>query len=102
MGQTTPRIQSVTPIAGTALGITWRGGDSDQVDLAGWVATGGAVLAPLKDDALFRQARVGEFGAAIVWGDDDGDLAIDAVHLETIAREQRPFTANDAATWQRE
>src|SRR5207248_2686715 len=37
-------------------------------------------------------------GAAVAW--DDDDLRIDAVHLEQLAREQRPFGAREAAEWQ--
>jgi hypothetical protein len=32
---------------------------------------------------VFARARVENYGAAIAW--DDGDLAIDAVHLKQIA-----------------
>ncbi len=36
----------------------------------------------------------------VCWGDEDGDLAIDAYHLNLLAREQRPFEATDLAAWQ--
>jgi hypothetical protein len=39
------------------------------------------------------------YGAAVVW--DDDDLRIDAVHLEQLAQEQRPFGTKEAAEWQR-
>lgn len=84
-----PRIATVTRIGPTVLGVTWRDGPSDRVDLAGWIATGGDILAPLKDEATFATARLGDFGAAVEWGPEDGDLAIDAHHLRLIANEQR-------------
>jgi hypothetical protein len=31
---------------------------------------------------------------------DDGDLAIDALHLKMLADEQRPFGNNDVGAWQ--
>jgi hypothetical protein len=58
------------------------------VDLTGWVATGGDVLAPLRDESVFARARIENYGAAVAW--DDGDLAIDAVYLKKLAEEQRP------------
>lgn len=98
---TLPRIVSVTPIGPAALGIKWRHGFSDRIDLAGWIATGGDILDPLKDPTVFATARPDEYGAAVVWGEEDGDLAIDAVHLGMLAEEQRPFHAADAAAWQK-
>jgi hypothetical protein len=98
---TTPRIQTVTTTGPSSIGVKWRGGTSDRVDLAGWIASGGTVLASLKDHAVFKSPRIANHGTAVVWGDEDSDLAIDAVHLELLAREQRPFGPEDAASWQR-
>jgi type IV secretory pathway TrbD component len=98
MNGTMPRIAAVSVEGPSALRVTWTGGGSDRAELAGWIATGGAVLAPLKDRNRFAEARVGEYGAAVAW--DDGDLAIDAVHLLELAAEQRPFGSADAARWQ--
>jgi hypothetical protein len=95
------RIQSVAAEGATALKVKWRSGSKDRIDLAGWIATGGEVLAPLKDAAVFSRPRVVEYGTAVAWGDDD-DLMIDAAHLELIAAEQKPFGAADAAKWQRD
>jgi len=80
--------------------VKWKDRSSDRVDLSGWIATGGEVLAALRDGEVFKNPRVSEYGASIAWGDDD-DLRIDALHLEQIAAEQRPFGARAAAAWQK-
>jgi len=97
----TPRIESATAIGPATVSVEWRDGGSDRVDLIGWIATGGELLAPLKDPAVFKTVGVGNFGTALFWGDEDGDLAIDTVHLEQLAQEQRDFQPADAAEWQR-
>jgi hypothetical protein len=94
-----PKIVSATPTAPTTIDVTWRHGGSDEIDLAGWIATGGELLAPLKDPALFRASRVGQYGEAVEWG-ESGDLAIDAHHLHQIAMEQRRFEKAELAEWQ--
>jgi hypothetical protein len=94
-----PRIERVSVRGPTTLRIKWRRGASDDVDLAGWIATGGEILARLDHQDVFDKARVADYGAAIAW--DDDDLRIDAVHLKQLALEQRPFGAKEAAEWQR-
>ena len=59
---------------------------------------GGDILARLNSD-LFGKAGIADYGAAVAW--DDDDLRIDAVHLEQLAQEQRPFGAKEASKWQR-
>lgn len=100
MDEALSRIARVSAEGASALRIVWDAGDEVVVELAGWIATGGDILAPLRDVTIFRAPAVGEYGAAVVWGDPDGDLAIDAAHLRLIAREQQPFTAPDLAAWQ--
>ncbi|HEY7243781.1 MAG TPA: hypothetical protein VH678_07845 [Xanthobacteraceae bacterium] len=94
-----PRIERAVARRPTTLRIKWRSGRSVDIDLAGWIATGGDILAPLNNSALFAKARIADYGAAVTW--DDEDLRIDAVHLEHLAQEQLPFGAKDAAEWQR-
>src|SRR6516162_7792876 len=95
----TPRVQSVAARKPTTARIKWRRGRSDDIDLAGWIATGGEILAQLNNPDLFGKARIADYGAAVAW--DDDDLRIDAVHLEQLAQEQRPFGTKEAAEWQR-
>jgi hypothetical protein len=90
-----PRIERVVARKPTKLRIKWRRGPSDDIDLAGWIATGGDILAPLNNPDVFGKARIADYGAAIAWNQDD--LRIDAVHLEQLAREQRPFGAKEAS-----
>jgi hypothetical protein len=49
---------------------------------------GDSILARLRDPAVFKTARVGLYGSMVAWADND-DLAIDALHLQRIADEQR-------------
>lgn len=94
-----PRIKSAKVAGPTALDIKWAGGDTDRIELGGWIATGGDVLAALRDPAVFRRARTGNFGASVEWGEND-DLAIDAVHLARIASEQRRLGETELSDWQ--
>jgi len=99
MTEKLPRIESVALSGPMSLRIRWRGvRAADVVDLTGWVATGGDVLSPLRDPSEFARARLENYGAAVAW--DDGDLAIDAVHLKKLADEQKPFGPDDARVWQ--
>jgi hypothetical protein len=99
MAETMPRIETVAVEGAGRLSVKWRGKTrKDKVNLLGWIATGGATLAPLKTPAIFSKAAVGNYGAAIVW--DDGDLAIDAEHIMLLAGEQKKFDERDAKRWQ--
>ena len=94
-----PRIESVRVDGPSTVRVRWKGQRSaDAVDLAGWIATGGEVLAPLKEPDVFTRAEVGGYGSAVEW--DDGDLAIDAVHLKLLADAQRPFDNSQLREWQ--
>jgi hypothetical protein len=100
MEKEVPRIKAITVEVPTSLLIRWEGKSKvDEVNLVGWIATGGDTLSPLKDAATFRQAHVSAYGRAVSW-DEDGDLAIDAFHLKMLADEQRPFSNNDVRVWQ--
>jgi hypothetical protein len=95
-----PCIRSVKTAGPSSIAVTWANGKQDTIELIGWISTGGAILAPLADPATFNMPRVGEHGAAIEWGEDGGDLAIDAVHLDKIAKEQRGIDVTELAFWQ--
>jgi hypothetical protein len=100
MSLTLPRISAVSAAKPSVLTVRWKNRSADRIDLAGWIATGGEILAPLRDPGLFVEARISDYGTSIAWGEDD-DLRIDAVHLQQIAGEQRPFGAAQAAEWQK-
>lgn len=95
-----PRIAKLKVVAPSTLVLSWRGGGSAEVNLAGWIATGGDFLAPLKAADVFATARIGGHGGAVEWAGGD-DLAIDSYHLHLLAEEQRPFGADDFTAWQR-
>ena len=94
-----PRIGTVKVEAPSSLVVRWRGKrGGDTVNLTGWIATGGDILAPLKDASTFSQAHVASYGSAVAWNDED--LAIDAMHLKMLADEQRPFGNVEVRRWQ--
>lgn len=79
------RISAVQPVAGKhALDIEWSNGRRHIVDLAEHINTF-TVLSPLLDLALFSQAKVGEWGFDVKWGND---LELSAVTLHRLALEQ--------------
>jgi hypothetical protein len=83
-----PWIESVSVVQPATLRLRWRSRRAvDDVDLTSWIATGGQMLAPLRDAQVFARASVGSYGGAVVW--DDGELAIDAGHLKMLADEQK-------------
>ncbi|MGB9368211.1 MAG: hypothetical protein WCE79_19585 [Xanthobacteraceae bacterium] len=88
MKATTPRISAAAAIGPNVLRVTWKNGHADQIDLSEWIDTGSAILAPLRDPSVFGGPHVADYGASVVWGDDD-DLRIDALHLERIAGRSR-------------
>lgn len=95
-----PRIASVTVAGPTVVDVDWTDGNAIRIDLAGWIATGGEILAPLADAHVFARVGVSEYGAGVTWDADEGDLGIDARHLALLAAEQRPFGPVEAAEWQ--
>lgn len=83
-----PQIETVTVAGPSTLRIRWCGKrNADTVNLIGWIATGGDILAPLRDTAVFARAAVAAYGAAVFW--DSDDLAIDALHLKKLTDEQQ-------------
>lgn len=91
-----PRIDSVAVAGPLTLDIGWKGGGKVQVNLAGWIATGGKLLEPLAAGPLFASAHTAEYGTSVAWGDGD-DWMIDAEHLRLLAEEQAPI---DIVAWQ--
>jgi DNA-binding XRE family transcriptional regulator len=76
------------------LRIQWKGGDESRVDVSGLVETF-RVYEPLRSSPdLFRQVRLGEFGADLVWTDAI-DMAADT--LWRLAQEQSGVTMSSEA-----
>jgi len=94
------KIASVHVELPTTVLIDWKDGRSDVIDLAGWIGNA-ELLAPLRDPKVFARGRVDEYGAAVIW-DDAEILAIDSLHLDLIAREQKPFSTDELIAWQQE
>ena len=68
MKTATPNIRAVSPGRGRELTIFWKGGVESVVDVADHLAN--IVFSPLRDDATFRAATVGEWGWSVHWSDD--------------------------------
>lgn len=89
------RILTVRAVGAQAVSVAWDDGRTSTVDLTELIA-GTPVLAPLRDETLFRRVQVGEDGWEIVWptisassaGSAGEDAAVDAHHLERLAMEQ--------------
>lgn len=80
------RIAHVAPLTDRpSLHVVFGDEYATVIDLTDWIANT-RVLAPLKDQALFAKARVGEHGTAVVWIDDVLDLGAD--NLRNLATEQ--------------
>jgi DNA-binding transcriptional regulator YiaG len=101
MQQKLLRIEKVEARPPTGVVVRFRGDKaSTSIELAGWIATGGEILAPIRDPRVFAKVGVSDFGAAISWDGGEGDLSIDAVHLKKLADEQKPFSNTDVQIWQ--
>ncbi len=74
------RVADVEVLSGFRLRVRFNDGLEGAIELAGFLHSPSAgVFARLRDESVFRQARV-ELGA-VTWG-DDLDLAPDAMHSE--------------------
>jgi hypothetical protein len=72
------RVKSVEVLSGFRLRVSFNDGSEGTVELAGFLnSTSAGVFAPLRDESLFRQARV-ELGV-VTWP-GELDLAPDAMH----------------------
>jgi hypothetical protein len=88
-----PRAVAVTADpASRTVTVTLTDGTALRADLTGWIATGGAALARLRDPVTFSRVAVADFGAALEW-DGAADLALDMAQLEALADQQASFSA---------
>jgi Protein of unknown function (DUF2442) len=76
------RVTRVIPLPKYRLWIEFDDGVSGTIDLAEELA--GEVFEPLRDEAIFRQVAVDEYGA-VCWPDGP-DLAPDAMYDEIASR----------------
>jgi DNA-binding transcriptional regulator YiaG len=88
--KTLPRIVAVAPGgAPLTLDIRWNSGEETAVDVSG-IVNSFRLYAPLRrDPELFRQVRVGEHAADVVW---PGDIDMSNDTLWRLAQEQSGMT----------
>ena len=76
-------LQAVKAKAGGLLQLTFADGEEMQVDVAPIVERS-PVLRPLLDAAVFKRAKLGEWGGSVTWGDDMLELAADNLRARAI------------------
>jgi hypothetical protein len=95
------RVVRVEPLPNYRLRIEFDDGVKGTIDLSGELV--GEVFEPLRDEAMFRQVAVDEYGA-VCWP-NGADLAPDAMHVEltgkTPARSRARRKAASAARTKR-
>jgi hypothetical protein len=91
-----PNIDRVEAGKDYTLRIKFRRGGWKPVRLAGLIARE-SVMAALNDDAVFRKAKVIDWGGGVGW---PGGFDLGASTLWHMAQEQAPFTAADFVAWQ--
>jgi hypothetical protein len=79
------RVTRVTPLANYRLEIEFQDGVYGTIDLSDRLF--GEMFEPLRDEAVFRQVSIDDFGA-ICWP-NGADLAPDAIHQTLIHRRLR-------------
>jgi hypothetical protein len=70
------RIGAVTTLSDQRLHLTFEDGWQAEVDLSDWIAHT-QLFQPLQDATLFAQAKLGDWGTAVVWVDDEIDMGAD-------------------------
>lgn len=86
-----PRIEKVTAVGPATLVIHWTTGETMQADIGDWMKRF-ALLAALKDPAVFSKARVGWYGHSVEWGDDI-ELGADQLYTRCKAQAGEPSPA---------
>jgi hypothetical protein len=65
-----PNVKAVRANSGRSLALSWKGGAESVIDLSPYLAKY-AIFAPLRrDEDLFRNVHVGEWGWCIHWSKD--------------------------------
>ena len=81
-----PRVIKVSPLSGHRLHVEFDDGVSGTIDLSNELD--GEVFRPLRDETVFRQVKVDEFGA-VCWPNGP-DLAPDAMHSQFTGQPATP------------
>jgi hypothetical protein len=81
-----PRVTKVTPLPRYRLHVEFDDGVAGTIDLSDELD--GEVFQPLRDEAVFRQVTVDEFGA-VCWPNGP-DLAPDAMHDQLMGEPATP------------
>jgi hypothetical protein len=79
------QLTAVAALPDYRLRLSYADGQEFEVELGEWIATT-SILNPLKDAALFFQARIGFGGRSVEWVEDEIDLGAD--NLRNLAVEQ--------------
>jgi hypothetical protein len=76
-------LTAVKAQVGGVLLLAFADGETMQVDV-GPIVKRSPVLRPLNDPAVFRRARLGEWGGSVTWGSDVLELAADNLRARAI------------------
>lgn len=76
-------LKAVKALVGTELQLTFADGETMRVDVAPIVERS-PVLRPLLDAAVFKRAKLGEWGGSVTWGTDVLELAADNLRARAI------------------
>lgn len=76
-------LTAVKPLAGTVLQMTFADGATMRVDVAPIVKRS-PVLLPLLEPAVFKRAKLGEWGGSVTWGADVLELAADNLRARAV------------------
>ncbi|HEX3653996.1 MAG TPA: DUF2442 domain-containing protein [Rhizomicrobium sp.] len=98
VGNPLPSIEKVRAETGYRLRIKFRGKSWRVIALDGLIARY-KEMRPLEDAAVFKKAKLIDWGAAIGW---PGDLDLGASTLWQMSEEQQPFTTAGFVRWQQD
>ena len=92
-----PRIESLTVALPASLVLVWSSGDVMSVNLTE-VIHNISSYAPLRDAALFAQARIERWGHAVVWSDEI-DMGADGLWEESVRQHPAPDPIAEFEAW---
>lgn len=92
-----PRIEALTVTLPATLVLVWSSGDVTPVNLTDSIQNIGS-YAPLRDAALFAQARIERWGHAVVWSDEI-DMGADGLWAEALRQNPAPDPVVEFEAW---